>query len=118
MAHRLLRRSGFTVVARNYRPRNSPGEIDLIAWHRDTLVFVEVKSRTTGEFGAPDRAIGREKRETLVRSALEYARRAGVPPDRIRFDVVNVVFSDPPAIDRIENAFRPAPPMYYNTFSP
>jgi putative endonuclease len=118
MAHRLLRRSGFTVVARNYRPRNGPGEIDLIAWQRDTLVFVEVKSRTTDEFGTPDRAVGRQKRETLVRSAFEYARRAGVPADRIRFDVVNVVFSDPPAIDRIENAFRPAPPMYYNTFSP
>ncbi len=118
MAHRFLRRNGFIVVARNYRPRNGPGEIDLIAWQRDTLVFVEVKSRTTDQFGAPDRAVGRQKRETLVRSAFEYAHRAGVPAERIRFDIVNVVFSDPPVIDRIESAFRPAPPMYYNTFSP
>src|SRR6185295_10596464 len=56
LAHRFLRRRGMTIVARNYRPPFGGGEIDLIAWHGDRLVFVEVKSRATGEFGAPERA--------------------------------------------------------------
>lgn len=107
LAHRLLRREGLTVVARNYRPLSRSGEIDLVAWDRDTLVFVEVKSRQSDEFGTPDRAVDREKRELLVRGAREYARRAGVPWDRVRFDVVSVVFFDPPSVTRIEDAFRP-----------
>lgn len=112
LAHRLLRRQGLTVVARNYRPRGGCGEIDLVAWDRDTLVFVEVKSRTTEEFGAPDRAVDREKRNALVRAAGEYARRAGIPWDLVRFDVVSVVFTEPPAVTRTTGAFRPDRPLY------
>ena len=47
LAHRYLRDHGCTVVARNYRRAAGPGEIDLIAWHGDRLVFVEVKTRET-----------------------------------------------------------------------
>src|SRR5512140_2089746 len=72
MAHRFLRKQGFQVVARNYRARSGAGEIDLVAWEGSTLVFVEVKSRRTEEFGAPDRAVDRDKREALVRTAREY----------------------------------------------
>src|SRR5512138_1390132 len=78
LAHRLLRRSGYRVVARNWRPRSGAGEIDIVAWDGATLAFVEVKTRGTEEFGAPDRAIDAEKREALIRSARDYTRRAGV----------------------------------------
>src|SRR5689334_17626740 len=44
IAHRYLQREGMTVVARNYRTATGAGEIDLVAWHGDTLVFVEVKT--------------------------------------------------------------------------
>lgn len=108
LAHRLLRREGFTVVARNYRARTGCGEIDLIAWHGDMLVFVEVKSRCTEEFGTPDRAVGAAKQASLIRSAREYAGRAGVPWDQVRFDIINVVFSNPPSVTRLEDAFRPS----------
>lgn len=107
LAHRLLREQGFTVVARNFRPRGGHGEIDLIAWHGDTLVFVEVKSRSVADFGEPDRAVDRDKRASLVRSGGEYARRAGVPWDKVRFDIVNVILSAPPSVTRVEDAFRP-----------
>ena len=65
LAHRYLRRQGFTIVARNYRLAAGDAEVDLIARDGEALVFVEVKSRETGEYGPPERAIGEEKRRHL-----------------------------------------------------
>ncbi len=107
LAHRHLRAEGLTVVARNYRPRSGHGEIDLVAWEQDTLVFVEVKTRQTLDFGTPDRAVDSVKRDALIRTAREYSHRAGVPWERVRFDIVSVVLSDPPALNRISGAFSP-----------
>src|SRR5229473_7772954 len=50
IAHRHLQRAGIVIVARNYRMASGGGEIDLIGWEKDTLVFVEVKSRQTDEY--------------------------------------------------------------------
>src|SRR5512135_3281783 len=68
LAHRFLRERGFQVIARNYRPRGGGGEIDLVCRDGATLVFVEVKSRRTAEYGEPDRAIDDAKRMALIRS--------------------------------------------------
>ncbi|MFB3776476.1 MAG: YraN family protein [Bryobacteraceae bacterium] len=105
LAHRFLQDQGLRVVARNYRTRSGDGEIDLVAWDGDTLAFVEVKSRKTGDHGTPDRAVDREKQHALIRTARDYARRGGVEWTRTRFDVVNVVFGDTPAIWHIKDAF-------------
>lgn len=107
IAHRFLRRSGIVVVARNYRMNSGAGEVDLIGWEGDTLVFVEVKSRQTEAYGAPDRAIGPQKEFSLIRAAREYARHAEVPWSMVRFDVVNVVFTTPPAITHFRDVFGP-----------
>ena len=107
LAHRFLQQRGFRVVARNYRARSGPGEIDLVAWDGDALAFVEVKARRTEEFGTPDRAVDHEKRLALLRAAREYARRTRVEWERVRFDIVNVIFSDPPALSHIRDAFPP-----------
>jgi len=107
LAHRFLRRQGYTIVARNFRPRNRAGEIDLIAWERDYLVFVEVKSRASEEFGTPDRAVDPEKQDHLVRAAGEYAHRAGVAWERVRFDIVGILLTQPPQIDLVRDAFGP-----------
>ena len=98
IAHRFLQRAGFVIVDRNYRMASGGGEVDLIGWEAGTLVFVEVKSRKTDEYGAPDRAIGPQKQASLIRAAREYARHAEVPWDRVRFDVMNVLFIAPPAV--------------------
>ncbi len=95
VAHRFLQRAGFIIVDRNYRMASGAGEVDLIGWEGDKLVFVEVKSRRTDQYGAPDRAIGPEKQSSLIRAAREYARHAEVQWDKVRIDVVNVVFSTP-----------------------
>jgi putative endonuclease len=94
-----------TIVARNYRTATGSAEADLVAWERDTLVFIEVKTRRTDEYGPPDRAIGDEKRRAIVRAAADYARRAGVPEERVRFDVINVVLSNPCSFEHIRDAF-------------
>jgi putative endonuclease len=106
LAHRYLRRSGCTVVARNYRTASGSGEIDVVAWHGATLAFVEVKTRSTAEFGEPERAVDREKQDRLRRAARDYARRAGVEWGKTRFDIVSIVLGAPPRIDWIRNAFR------------
>src|SRR5437763_17017370 len=98
LAHRYLRRQGFTIVARNYRLAAGDAEADLIAWEGETLVFVEVKSRASGEFGPPERAVGEEKRTHLRRVAREYARKTDTGFERVRFDIVTVVFSSPPQL--------------------
>ncbi len=57
LAHRFLRRQGYTIVARNYRLPAGDGEADLIAWDGDTLVIVEVKARQSDEYGERDHAL-------------------------------------------------------------
>jgi len=91
LAHRHLQRAGLVVVARNYRTPGGSAEVDLIARDGAVLVFVEVKTRQTDEFGAPDRAIDDEKRDKIRRAALNYLRRSGHDPSQVRFDVVMVV---------------------------
>ncbi len=107
VAHRHLQRAGIVIVARNFRMSSGAGEVDLIGWEKDTLVFVEVKSRQTDEYGSPDRAIGVQKQSSLLRAAREYARHAEVPWEKVRFDVVNVVFSTPPSVIHIRDVFGP-----------
>lgn len=98
IAQRFLQRAGIVIVDRNYRMASGAGEVDLVGWEGDRLVFVEVKSRKTDEYGAPDRAIGPNKQASLIRAAREYARHAEVPWEQVRFDVVNVVFRTPPEV--------------------
>ena len=107
IAHRYLQRAGIIVVARNYRMATGAGEIDLVGWENDRLVFLEVKSRRSEEYGPPDRAIGPEKQARLVRTARDYVRHAEVPWDKVRFDVVNVVLGTPPRVLHVRDAFDP-----------
>ena len=92
-------------MARRYSPPAGGGEIDLVAWQRETLVFVEVKTRATAEFGAPDRAVDAEKEHHLRHAGRDYARRAGVDWTRVRFDIISIVLTQPPLIEWYPDAF-------------
>jgi putative endonuclease len=108
-AHRFLRRAGYIVVARNWRPPQGGGEIDLVAWDLQTLVFVEVKTRISGERNAAVRDIDTEKIRVLRRAARDYVRRAGVEGAEgvvTRFDVIAIEGS---ALEHIRDAFRLLP---------
>jgi putative endonuclease len=106
LAHRLLRRRGFTVIARNYRPPAGGGEIDLIAMDAGMLVFVEVKTRTSLEFGTPADAVDSEKQSFIERAARDYARRRQMDWEQVRFDVVSVVLGNPPQVELLKDAFH------------
>src|SRR5690349_13051488 len=99
LAHRHLRRQGYTVVARNYRPPAGGGEIELICWHEKRLVFVEVKTRLNQHCGSPEAAVDPEKREFIRRDARDYARRAGVEWESVPFDVASVFLGGPPRVE-------------------
>jgi len=88
-AYWFLRQQGYTIVARNYRRPPLRGEIDLIAWEGDTLVFVEVKTRAAAGEYAPEQAVHRDKRHHLIRVARYYRRRHGLR-SRFRYDIVAI----------------------------
>ena len=107
LAHRHLQRAGLTVVARNYRTPGGAAEVDLIAREGPVLVFVEVKTRQTDEFGAPDRAIDGVKRDKIRRAALNYLRKSGHDPAQVRFDTVSIVAgAAAPRLDHVRGAWQ------------
>ncbi len=106
-AHRYLRKKGYQIVARNWRRRSGAGEVDLIAWDGDELVFVEVKARRSAAYGPPDRAIGADKQDALIWSAREYTRRAWIDWAQVRFDVVTVLLGPKPELTHYERAIHP-----------
>jgi putative endonuclease len=105
LAHRYLRNKGMLILARNYRPGSGDSEVDIVARDGGTVVFVEVKTRRSSEFGTPERAIGAEKRKHITKAARAYATRAGLNENEIRFDTISVTMSDPPSILHQEDAF-------------
>jgi putative endonuclease len=105
LAHRYLRHAGMTIVARNYRTPNLSGEIDIIAREGLIVVFVEVKSRTSSDYGAPDRAIDTEKQRRIMHAARVYASQTGIAWDHVRFDIVSIVFGSPPVLSHYPDAF-------------
>ncbi len=113
LAAKWLWRQRWKILWKNYRAETG-GESDLVCRDRDTLVFVEVKTRTSREFGNPADAVDDAKEALLLRAAMDWLRRLAIDEPPYRFDVVEVVLSesDPPAFNRIENAFQltPDPP--------
>lgn len=100
-AAEFLQRQGMKITIRNYRCRF--GEIDLIAQDGKTLVFVEVKSRRTENFGGAAASITQDKRDKLLRAARHYlAQHGNAAP--CRFDAV-LIRGEPPQIEWIRDAF-------------
>ena len=101
-----LRKLGYLVVAQNFRAPGCAGEIDLIAWDRDVLCFIEVKTRTSHDVKTAESAVDRHKRREIAQVARAYLRR--FPPEcQWRFDIVSVYYdghSPRPQIEVFANA--------------
>ena len=114
-AAKYLRRHGYKVLVCNFR--SGKAEVDIVARHKDWLVFVEVKTRRTEEFGLPSEAVDREKQRNLSKAALDYLRLLHNPRIRFRYDVVEVVMPEgakkPDDIRLIPNAFDLSEPFVY-----
>lgn len=90
VAARYLRESGLRIVERNWR---CPlGELDIIAEHRGALVFCEVKTRRSTDFGSPAEAVDDTKADRIRRLAARWRRDNGIPPRPTRFDIVAVLW--------------------------
>src|ERR1044071_4766424 len=92
LACRFLRKNGYKILYRNFKGRTG-GEIDVVCRDRDTLVFVEVKTRTREDFGRPLDAVNQQKERRISMGALAWLRLLGNPDIFFRFDVVEVMIA-------------------------
>jgi putative endonuclease len=105
IAVRHLRKNGYKIIETNYRTRL--GEIDIIAQDQDTIVFAEVKTRRSVQFGNPKQAVTIRKQKKISMVALYYLKATGQSSARARFDVVAVISNrDKPQVEIIKNAFE------------
>ena len=87
-AEKEARRLGMTVLERNLRAAG--GEIDLVALDRDTLVFIEVKSRRSNAYGTPEESVDFEKRRHVILAARSFLKRKRLLDRRRRYDIAAV----------------------------
>lgn len=105
-AEHYLRQKGFQLIARNWRTRG--GEIDLIGKFGDTLVFVEVRTRTSTHFGTPSESVDWRKQKKLRQLSLAFLQQYRERVGSFRFDVVSILVhlkSRQVEIRHIEHAF-------------
>jgi len=105
-AARYLKRKGYRLLARRL---DSPlGELDIIAVDGRTVVFAEVKTRTTADAGHPADAIDERKRRRMTQAALAYLKANRLLQCSARFDVVAITWPAEgrrPVVEHFENAF-------------
>ena len=105
LAGDFLKKRGYRIYETNYRC--SEGEVDIVARHKDSLVFIEVRSKRSLEFGSPEESITPTKMERLRAVAAHYRQTHNNLPSLWRIDVVAVEIDQkgkPLRIEIIENA--------------
>lgn len=90
-AERYLKRHGYRILEKNFK--SPSGEIDIIALDKGTIVFIEVKTRRSNEFGPPELSVNSIKRQKLVKSAFNFLSRKRVKDTPCRFDIVSITES-------------------------
>ena len=106
LAANYLRKTGKKILCTNYRCRY--GEIDIIARDQETILFIEVKSRTSNTFGPPAAAVTMHKQQQIIKTALYYLTEKNLSDTAVRLDVIAVLFQreQEPCIEYISNAFE------------
>ena len=100
-----LEKKGYSILEINWRFEKT--EVDIIARDKNTLVIIEVKTRTGSMFGFPEQAVGPQKQKNLAIATEEFLERNNLDMD-VRFDVISVTIKpDKPEIYHIEDAFFP-----------
>jgi putative endonuclease len=105
LAQNFLKKRGYHIWETNYRCPE--GEIDIIAKDRDCLVFIEVRTKTSAEFGTPEESITPNKKRRLAMVTSHYQQSHSNLPPSWRIDVVAVELNQagkPSRIELIENA--------------
>ena len=91
-ACRFLEANGLTILERNYYIRG--GELDIAAQDGETLVFAEVRSKTSTDFGTPEETVSPKKQRFLYRAAEQYLLAHKTAESFCRFDVISGLFTD------------------------
>lgn len=100
-----LKKKGHCIVERNWS--FSGYEIDIVSEHEEFIVFVEVKTRTSPEWGDPSDAVGEQRMRRMVRAASHYLKKNRIDKPA-RFDIVAVIWNDRQfELEHIEDAFLP-----------
>ena len=105
LANDFLKKRGYHILETNYRCPE--GEIDIVAKHRDCLVFIEVRTKKSLEFGSPEESITPAKQERMRATASHYCQTHNDLPSLCQIDVVAVELDQkgkPLRIELIENA--------------
>ena len=103
IAAKFLNKKGYKIIDRNFR--KGYGEIDIVALHENILVFIEVKTRTTGLYGGAIEAISYGKLQKLIRTCQYYKMINPKLPEAMRIDaiLIDLENNEPKNIQHIEN---------------
>lgn len=105
LAVKELQRKGYSILAVNWR--SGKNELDVVARIGDTIVFVEVKTRSTDFFGDPSGAVSMGKQKRTIRAANDYLEQHALDFEA-RFDIISIVtVKNRTSIDHMEDAFFP-----------
>lgn len=98
-----LKAHGYEILETNYRFQKA--EVDIISQKGDILAVVEVKARTSADFGNPEEFVSAKKIKLLVKAIDEYVNKNDLNVD-VRFDIIAIVFDKhTTSINHIEDAF-------------
>ena len=104
IAAKYLQEQGYKILHRNFRSRY--GEIDIICGREQSVIFVEVKTRTNTSFGSPEESITKTKQQHIHKVALIYLETYPYSFQEIRFDVIGIIMDgSEPKLNHLEAAF-------------
>ena len=98
-----LQKQGYLIIKQNYRAGKS--EIDIIANDNDTIVFIEVKARSSNIYGTGLEAITQAKKSMLIQGAYAYISENNLFESKMRFDAIEVDLVNKKVTAHIKNAF-------------
>ncbi len=100
IAKRYLENQGYRIIQENYRTKYA--EIDLIAWHKKCLVFIEVRTKKEERFGTPEESLTVKKINKLLRNAMVYTAQRNYQGS-YRIDAVCIVLDGGQKLKRLKH---------------
>ena len=94
---------GYSILETNYR--NKIGEIDIIAKDKDILVFIEVKTRTSTDYGYAFEAVDFRKQRKIINTSMVYVKYKNYVDTQLRYDIIEVYMTNVIKINHLDNAF-------------
>lgn len=103
LAIEYLTDKGYVILETNYR--NRIGEVDIIAYDKDVLVFVEVKTRLGSNYGYAFESVDSRKQKKIANTSLMYLQKSRMSDVQVRYDVIEVYPMEEEKVNHFENAF-------------